>query len=83
MVLLINAAFVACCLRIVWTRIIYNRGEDPAPSSGAAAASDEPQPGVAGGGGASCGDSSGAHISMTAVIQPNDEVRQSTMHLLD
>ena len=72
----VNSAFVACCLHIVWTRLCSPSAREPAPSA-APAAADDPQPGVAGGGPGYEENTPGAHIGMTAVVQPNDEVGES------
>ena len=76
-VLLVNGAFVACCLRIICLRIFWRNSQSSAPSA-APAAADVPQAeAVRGGAGPDAGNGA-AHISMTAVIQPNDEVCASS-----
>ena len=73
-IIAVNAAFVMCCLNIIWTRLCSPRRGDPAASA-APAAADDPAPGVAGGGpGAEDDSARRPHIGMTAVVQPNDEV---------
>ena len=68
---------MVCCLNIVWTRLCSPRSGEPAASA-APEAADELVPGVAGGGpGAEDDNARRAHIGMTAVVQPNDEVCQS------
>jgi hypothetical protein len=73
MVLLVHAAFIGCCLRIIWTRLLFPDAGEPTGSPVLAAA-DTPQPDVAGCGSRASDGGGGAHIAMTAVIQPNDEV---------
>lgn len=60
-------------MRIIWARLLFPDARDPAASLVPAAA-DTPQPGVAGSGSRAIDGGGGAHISMTAVIQPSDEV---------
>ena len=72
-VLLVNGAFVLCCLRIVCLRIFWRNSQPSAPSA-APAAADVPQAGAAEDGAGPDAGTVAAHISMTAVIQPNDEV---------
>lgn len=74
-VLLVNAAIVGYCLRIIWKKIFSPSREQAASSAPTAA--DVPEPGIAGGGPGAQDEQRSSHISMTAVIQPNDEVRQS------
>lgn len=80
-VLLVNAAFVACCLRTICLRIFWPNSQQSAPPA-ASAAADVPQAAVARGGAAPDASHGAAHISMTAVIQPNDEVNASADNLL-
>ena len=81
-VLLVNGAFVLCCLRIICLRIFWRNSQPSAPSA-APAAADVPQAGSARGGEGPNADNGAAHISMTAVIQPNDEVCASSKYIYE
>ena len=67
-----STAVMACCLRLVYTRLVYTISQQPEPSATPTAAT-VPQAGVAGDR-SDIGAGHGRYTSMTSVIQPNDEV---------
>ena len=76
-VLLVNGAFVACLLRTICLRIFRRNSQQSVPPA-ASAPADDPQAAVARSGAGPDASNGAAHISMTAVIQPNDEVYTSS-----